>query len=210
MAPWPADVAADDAMAILCAFNSPLVEVIGITTTYGNVPTKLATKNALRLLEVAGMTQVHIAVSTCWLWDTVPGTDARAQVPVAEGSAVSLNGTEKVRIADFVHGKDGFGNSFLPEPKVRARALPCVDHEPSTLLSPQSRPIADLLRLPFHWPWPRPWQGEACGKSAAQFIVDTVNANPGEVSILALAALTNLAHAIQLDPSITSKWVSSL
>lgn len=50
----PSAVPADDAMAILAAFNSPEVEVIGLTTIYGNVPTLLATQNALRLVEMAG------------------------------------------------------------------------------------------------------------------------------------------------------------
>jgi uridine nucleosidase len=47
--------------------------------------------------------------------------------------------------------------------------------------------------------------GSPCGKSAAQFIVDTVNAHPGQVTLLALASLTNVALALHLDPSIASK-----
>lgn len=42
-------------MAILCAFQSASVEVIGLTTIFGNVPTPLATANALRLVEMAGV-----------------------------------------------------------------------------------------------------------------------------------------------------------
>lgn len=45
-----ADPGIDDAMAILAAFNSPEVEVVGIKTMYGNVRTELATQNALRLV----------------------------------------------------------------------------------------------------------------------------------------------------------------
>ena len=44
---------ADDAMAILAAFNSPEVEVIGMTTIFGNVRTPQATANALVLRELA-------------------------------------------------------------------------------------------------------------------------------------------------------------
>lgn len=40
----------DDAMAIFVALNSPEVEVIGLTTIYGNVYTTLATRNALHLV----------------------------------------------------------------------------------------------------------------------------------------------------------------
>lgn len=89
------DPGVDDAMAILAAFNSPNLEIIGLTTIYGNVPTVLATENAIRLREMVGQA-----------------------VPVVQGSLKSLRGMEKERIADFVHGKDGFGNSFLPAPKV--------------------------------------------------------------------------------------------
>lgn len=91
------DPGVDDAMAILAAFNSPELEVIGLTTLYGNVPTELATENALRLVEMAG----------------------RQDCPVVQGSLTTLAGGEKKRIADFVHGNDGFGNSFLPKPRVR-------------------------------------------------------------------------------------------
>lgn len=48
---WPPP---DDAMSILMAFNSPELRVLGLTTVYGNVPTSLATQNALRLVEMAG------------------------------------------------------------------------------------------------------------------------------------------------------------
>lgn len=41
-------------MAILAAFNSPEVEVIGLTTLFGNVRTPTATSNAVFLRELAG------------------------------------------------------------------------------------------------------------------------------------------------------------
>jgi hypothetical protein len=44
---------ADDAMAILSAFSWPEVRVVGITTLFGNVPTDLATANALILRDIA-------------------------------------------------------------------------------------------------------------------------------------------------------------
>ncbi len=55
---------ADDALAILAAFNSPEVEVVGMTTIYGNVPTSKATQNAVRLRELAGQEQVILTAST--------------------------------------------------------------------------------------------------------------------------------------------------
>ena len=52
--------AADDAMAIFMAFNSPEVEVIGLTTIFGNVRVPDATKNALIILQQLDQTQVCV------------------------------------------------------------------------------------------------------------------------------------------------------
>ncbi|XP_044500144.1 probable uridine nucleosidase 2 isoform X1 [Mangifera indica] len=92
------DPGIDDAMAIFLALRSPEVEVIGLTTIYGNVYTTLATRNALHLLEVA----------------------ERTDIPVAEGSHVTITKGTKLRIADFVHGADGLGNQNFPPPKGKA------------------------------------------------------------------------------------------
>lgn len=99
------DPGIDDAMAILMAFHSPEVEIIGLTTIFGNVPTILATNNALHLLEVIG----------------------REDVPVAQGSLMSLKNVPKQRIADFVHGKDGLGNTTTSSPRGKAINLSAKD-----------------------------------------------------------------------------------
>jgi uridine nucleosidase len=41
--------------------------------------------------------------------------------------------------------------------------------------------------------------------SAAQFICDAANAAPGEVTVLALASMTNVTLALRLDPSVAAK-----
>ena len=48
-------------MAILAAFNSPDVDIIGFTTIFGNVRTPQATGNALVLRELAGREEVSLA-----------------------------------------------------------------------------------------------------------------------------------------------------
>lgn len=45
-------------MAILAAFNSPEVEIVGLTSIYGNVPTSMATRNAITLCALAGRVDV--------------------------------------------------------------------------------------------------------------------------------------------------------
>ncbi|MFS7970790.1 putative inosine nucleosidase [Helianthus anomalus] len=134
------DPGIDDAMAIFLALRSPEVNVIGLTTIYGNVYTTLATRNALHLLEVAG----------------------RTDIPVAEGSHVSYVKATKLRVADFVHGVDGLGNQNFPQPK--------------------SKPIE---------------------KSAAEYLVEQARLYPGEITLVALGPLTNIALAIELDPTFT-------
>ncbi|CAL9026520.1 unnamed protein product [Prunus brigantina] len=135
------DPGIDDAMAILMAFQTPELEVLGLTTIFGNVTTEDATRNALLLCEIAG----------------------HPSLPVAEGSPEPLKGG-RPRVADFVHGSDGLGNIFLPPP-----------------------------------------ERKKIEKNASEFLVDMVSEYPGEVSILALGPLTNLALAIKRDSSFAKK-----
>ncbi|KAL0338611.1 UNVERIFIED_CONTAM: Uridine nucleosidase 1 [Sesamum angustifolium] len=135
------DPGIDDSMAILMAFQSPELEILGLTTIFGNVTTEDATRNALLLCEIAGC----------------------PDVPVAEGSPEPLK-RGPPRIADFVHGSNGLGNIVLPPP-----------------------------------------ESKKSEKSASEFLVDKVSEYPGEVSILALGPLTNLALAIKRDSSFASK-----
>ncbi|XP_065857314.1 uridine nucleosidase 1 [Euphorbia lathyris] len=135
------DPGIDDSMAILMAFQSPELEILGLTTVFGNVTTEDATRNALLLCEIAG----------------------RPDVPVAEGSPEPLKGGTP-RVADFVHGSDGLGQISLPSPKAQKSKM-----------------------------------------TASEFLVDKVLEFPGEVSILALGPLTNLALAIKRDSSFASK-----
>ena len=54
------DPGVDDTMAIYFALRSPQIDVVGLTTVFGNVDVDLATVNALRILEIAERTDVPV------------------------------------------------------------------------------------------------------------------------------------------------------
>ena len=87
------DPGVDDSLAIFVALNSPELEVLGLTTIFGNAVTTTCTENALRLLEIA----------------------ERTDVPVIEGAKVPINGNFR-GAASFVHGDNGQGNATLSSP----------------------------------------------------------------------------------------------
>ena len=99
------DPGVDDAMATLYAAAHPGLEMIGLTTVFGNVPLATATRNAMWLTELAGL-----------------------NIPVAEGAAAPLVQPLPPH-PDFVHGIEGFGNlppcapKGQPDPRTAARFL---------------------------------------------------------------------------------------
>ncbi len=132
------DPGVDDALAIFMALASPKLDVIGLTTVFGNAATDVTTRNALVLLDVAG----------------------RAEVPVARGADDPVAGSYLGPVPQ-VHGHNGLGDATLPDPT--------------------STPI-DV--------------------DAADFIRQQVMADPGNITLLPLGPLTNIAVAIDRHPEI--------
>jgi inosine-uridine nucleoside N-ribohydrolase len=134
------DPGVDDAMALLFLHNHPEIDLIGITTVFGNAAIETTTRNALFLKRE---------------W----GIDA----PVARGNGKTFNPMRNpVDWPVMIHGHDGLGNIGVPE----------------------------TIDLPLD---PRP---------AHRFIIDTVRANPGEVTLVAVGRMSNLAFALKEDPEI--------
>lgn len=132
------DPGVDDAMALYYALAHPDIEVIGITTTFGNVLVAQAAANALYLCALAGR-----------------------QIAVTVGMAQPLVKQAEVP-PDFIHGADGLGNL------------------PQRLATP----------------------AELDPRSSAQFIVDMARQYPGEITLVAVGPLGNLATALQLAPDL--------
>ena len=85
----------DDAIALLLALASPELELLGVTTTYGNQTLDKTTANALRVLELVG----------------------RADIPVSAGAERPL--ARELVVAAHVHGETGLDGPSLPEARSR-------------------------------------------------------------------------------------------
>lgn len=120
----------DDAIALLLAIGSPAIDLRAVTTTFGNCAVEDATRNALRVLTLAGATDV----------------------PVGRGAAGSLTGSAE--LGNYVHGTSGLDGPDLPEPGFAVSELPAVEliervvaeaDEPVTLVA--TGPITNVATL---------------------------------------------------------------
>lgn len=134
------DPGVDDAMALLFLHRHPEIDLLGITTVFGNASVETTTRNALFLKREWGIA-----------------------APVAKGEGKTWDPMRNpVDWPVLIHGHDGLGNIDVPE---------TID------LPVDSRP-------------------------APRFIIDTVRANPGEVTLIAVGRMSNLAYALKEDPDI--------
>ncbi|MBB1360554.1 nucleoside hydrolase [Shewanella sp. SR44-4] len=132
------DPGIDDVFAILFAEAHPDIDLMAITTVYGNVTIENATRNALYLKQKFLLQA-----------DIVTGASKPIVRPPVGPTVV-------------VHGEGGFGDVNVP---------------------------AEV-------------EGQADPRPAYQYIIDAVKAEPGEITLVAIGPLTNLALALQADPSI--------
>lgn len=98
------DPGVDDALALLLAMRSPELKIEAITPVAGNVPLELTLPNALRLVEIAG----------------------RTDIPVAAGARVPL--VRRLVTATYAHGENGLGGAVFPEPTTKPVAEPAAEY----------------------------------------------------------------------------------
>lgn len=135
---YDTDPGVDDAMALVFQSLHPDIELLGLTSVFGNATIETTTRNASFLT-----------------------SRFAPHVPVARGSGAPLKRAAPEPVS-WIHGDNGLGNIVLDVP-----------HEP----------VLDA-------------------RPAHRFMIDTVRAHPGEVTLIAVGPLTNLALALADDPQI--------
>jgi inosine-uridine nucleoside N-ribohydrolase len=121
----------DDAIALLLALGSPELDLLGVTTVHGNQTLEKTTENALRVLELAG----------------------RTDIPVARGADRPL--VRELHVAAHVHGESGLDGPELPQATTEPVAEEAVDFiaariVPGTVLVPTG-PLTNIaLYLEAH------------------------------------------------------------
>jgi len=134
------DPGIDDTMAIAYAIAHPMIELLGLTTIFGNVAVEEATENALKLLDFFGHD---------------------ADVAMGEQRPLTI---EPHPHSYSVHGANGLGDIGLPISNRQADAL-----------------------------------------SAPHYLIEKTRQMPGEITICAIGPLTNLARALELDPTVVDR-----
>ncbi|MEO9319857.1 MAG: nucleoside hydrolase [Nitrososphaera sp.] len=125
------DPGIDDAMALLLALNSPDLDILAVTTVSGNVSVRRTTANALRIIEAVN-----------------------SKVPVHPGASRPIRSGETID-AEFIHGRDGLGDTDLPEPKSAPSTVGAVDavsallkaHGPKEISIVATGPLTNVAML---------------------------------------------------------------
>ena len=98
------DPGVDDALALLLAMRSPELKIEAITPVAGNVPLELTLPNALRLVQIAG----------------------RTDIPVAAGARAPL--MRRLVTATYAHGENGLGGAVFPDPTTKPVPEPASEY----------------------------------------------------------------------------------
>ena len=131
------DTGIDDSLALLYALASAEAEIVAVTCVSGNVEARQVATNTLALLELAGRTDIEVAVGR--------------EVPLER----------PLETTPETHGPAGIGYAELPPP---------------------GRQISD--------------------RHGVDVIVETARARPGEITLVTLGPLTNLAVALEREPAL--------
>jgi purine nucleosidase len=131
------DTGIDDSLALLYAAASPDADLIAATCVSGNIEAEQVGINTRAVLELAGRTDVEVAMGR--------------QIPLVR----------PLETTPETHGPQGLGHAELPPP---------------------SKPLSD--------------------RHAVDLILDEARQKPGEITLVTLGPLTNLALAVLREPGL--------
>ena len=131
------DTGIDDSLALLYAAGSPDADLVAVTCVSGNIDAQQVGINTRAVLELAGRTDVEVAIGR--------------EIPLIK----ALETTPET------HGPQGLGHAELPPP---------------------SQPLSD--------------------RHAVDLILDEARRRPGEITLVTLGPLTNLALAVLREPRL--------
>ncbi len=131
------DTGIDDSLALLYAAASPDADLIAATCVSGNIDAEQVGINTRAVLELAGRTDVEVAMGR--------------QIPLVR----------PLETTPETHGPQGLGHAELPPP---------------------SQPLSD--------------------RHAVDLILDEARGRPGEITLVTLGPLTNLALAVLREPAL--------
>lgn len=131
------DTGIDDSLALLYAAASPEAEIVAVTCLSGNVEARQVAVNTLAVLDLAGRSDVEVALGR--------------ESPLIR----ALETTPET------HGPHGLGYAELPPP---------------------SRPLSD--------------------RHAVDLIIEEARRRPGEITLVTLGPLTNLALGVMREPAL--------
>lgn len=174
------DPGIDDAMAIAYAVAHPDIELLALTTIFGNVRTDEATRNALALLDHWGCDA-----------DVAEGETAPLTIPANEPSYL-------------VHGSNGFGEVDIPASTRSKHALDAVDYiieaskrHPGEITLCAVGPLTNLARLLERDP-------EVATRLKAVVVMGGAVHKKGNVTPVAEANIWNDPHAA--DQVFAASW----
>jgi purine nucleosidase len=131
------DTGIDDSLALLYAAGSPDADLVAVTCVSGNIDARQVAINTRAVLELAGRTEVEVAIGR--------------ETPLVR----ALETTPET------HGPQGLGHAELPPP---------------------SQPLSD--------------------RHGVDVILDEARRRPGEITLVTLGPLTNLAIAVLREPEL--------
>ncbi|CAI5503477.1 unnamed protein product [Closterium sp. Naga37s-1] len=214
-APAPVDViinaspGIDDALAILAALKCPSIRVLGIATSFSHYVTcEAATRNARGLCIAAGRPDTPIVQGATAPLSTAPASTANASETTATSSGCSSTPTPaSLNACSSFLGPDGLAGVQLPSAIPAVQQVDPANGITDTLASTRIATAATGAD----------GEGKDGGEQGAEerraweWMCEEVARRPGQITVVQLGPMTNLARALALRPSLASElagiWV---